>query len=308
MKRALKTLLRLIVVLVLGLGLGLGTIRTGLIQTYAPVEGPELRIAPDLFVEYARRGALTLKLHFFLPDDFKETDSRPAVLLFHGGTWKGGHPKRMYSQCEYLADNGLVAISASYRLMGKGGLSPLDCVTDARAAFEWLIEHGPQYGVDPERIAVGGGSAGGHVGACVGLMPVEEGAPRPRALVLFNPPLDLSGEAWPEEFMTPQRKALMTVFGDQALEISPLRYVDQDSPPTILFHGDEDKSVPFQQSVEFSSRMEQAGVRCDFHPYEGRTHGFYNKSRDGGKDFDQTMCLTIEFLASLGLSAAQPPG
>jgi acetyl esterase/lipase len=285
----------------LGLLFSVVVIRTGLIQVYAPVEASVNGIEPDRVVEYARRGALPLNLHFFLPDDFQVTDSLPAVLFFHGGTWKGGHPKRLYPQCEYLAGKGMVAVSAEYRLMGKGGLSPLDCVEDARAAFDWLAGYSAELGIDSERIVVGGGSAGGHLAACVGLLPTDSDSPHPTAMILFNPPLDLSGEAWPDEFMTPERRTLMALFGGMAQEISPLQYVDSEAPPTILFHGTVDDSVPIAQSIEFDRLMEETGVRCDFHPFEFRGHGFYDPNHGDGQDFLKTMDMVEDFLTSINI-------
>ena len=70
---------------------------------------------PDRVVEFKPTNGRPLGLHVFFPNDHKKGDSRPAIVLFFGGGWKGGNPSQMYPQAAYLASRGMVAICAEYR-------------------------------------------------------------------------------------------------------------------------------------------------------------------------------------------------
>lgn len=87
-----------------------------------------------------------------------------------------------------------------------------------------------------------------------------------------------------------------------------LQYVRRRGPPTIIFHGTADTTVPFKQAEDFCAAMKQQGNRCELMPYAGRAHGFFNYGRGDGKDFQTTLRALNEFLASLGYlqSAAAP--
>jgi len=149
---------------------------------------------PDKEVVYKQVGDAALKLHVFLPEEHSTTDRRPAIVFFFGGGWMGGTPTQFYPHCEYLASRGMVAMSAAYRVKAEHGTEPRECVKDGKSAVRWIRVHAAELGIDPDRIAAGGGSAGGHVAASTGTNTAfeEDGEDRtvsyrPDALVLFNP-------------------------------------------------------------------------------------------------------------------------
>ncbi|MEZ5000896.1 MAG: dienelactone hydrolase family protein, partial [Bacteroidales bacterium] len=72
------------------------------------------------------------------------------------------------------------------------------------------------------------------------------------------------------------------------------------APPTIIFHGTADRSIPFGQATRFCEEMHKYGNRCEVVPFEGRGHGFFNFEKGENPDFDVTMAATVNFLASLG--------
>ncbi|MBS2531147.1 alpha/beta hydrolase fold domain-containing protein, partial [Catenulispora sp. NF23] len=88
---------------------------------------------------------------------------RGAVLLFHGGGWLAGGPAMFDAHGRMLADRGLLVASAGYRLLGQGAASLADCVDDAVAAAGFFTALAAGYGLGPERIGRGGGSAGGQL-------------------------------------------------------------------------------------------------------------------------------------------------
>lgn len=112
---------------------------------------------------YKTVGDTKLNLYVFSPSAPKNA---PAIVFFFGGGWKSGTPQQFETQCRELAKRGMVAITADYRDESRHRVKPTQCVADARSAMRWVRAHSKELGVDPQRIAAGGGSAGGHLAAC----------------------------------------------------------------------------------------------------------------------------------------------
>ena len=118
-------------------------------------------------VTFREVGGVELRLHGYKPKDWKASDRRPAIVLFFGGGWVGGTPKQFQPHAKYLASRGMVAFCAEYRTKKRGDATPFDCEADGREAVRWVRANANDWGIDPRRIAAGGGSAGGHVAAAV---------------------------------------------------------------------------------------------------------------------------------------------
>lgn len=252
---------------------------------------------PDKEIVFKNFAEDPLELNVFLPEGWKREDRRPAIVFFFGGGWVGGNPAQFFPQSRYLASRGMVAISAQYRTRGSHGTSPRECVADGKSAVRWMRQHADELGIDPDRIAAGGGSAGGHVAATTGVIKgmEEEGedvsiSSRPNALVLFNPATDIAGN---------QR------WGDGALDGSPLHHVTTGDPPTIVFHGKADSTVPYRTGKAFCEAMTQAGNRCELVGFQGRPHGFFNYTRSRVA-YTNTLWHADRFLASLGFLEGEP--
>ena len=133
------------------------------------------RYPPDLpgaKVEvYKTIGDVQLNMYIFFPEDRKPDERRPAAVFFFGGGWRGGSPTQFQHHCEYLASRGMVAMAADYRVLSRHGTKAVKCVTDAKSAVRWIRANAERLGVDPDRVAAGGGSAGGHIAACTGTVP-----------------------------------------------------------------------------------------------------------------------------------------
>src|SRR5215469_11273941 len=145
---------------------------------------------------YAKTKEADLQLVVHYPPGWKATDKRAGIVFFFGGGWENGTIDQFKPQAEYLAGRGMVAARADYRVKSRHGVTPKECVDDARSAIRWFRENAGTLGVDPDRIVAAGGSAGGHIAACTTLMPApdpKEEAPKTSskadALVLFNPVL-----------------------------------------------------------------------------------------------------------------------
>jgi acetyl esterase len=250
---------------------------------------------------YKTIGDIKLKLYIFQPHGRIDREILPAIIFFFGGGFAGGKVTQFEPQCKYLVERGMVAVLADYRVKDRHGATPFDCVADAKSAIRWVRTHAFELGVDNNRIAAGGGSAGGHLAACTALIKGYDDKNEdlnvssvPNALVLFNPVLDL-----PEAFKNEPR-GTANDWLNRASEISPIHHVISGAPPTIIFHGTNDSSVPFQQAINFCEIMKKQGNRCDVVKFEGRDHGFFNYYGGDNPDFLSTMEYTVKFLASIG--------
>jgi acetyl esterase/lipase/lysophospholipase L1-like esterase len=248
-------------------------------------------------VPYREIGGVQLRVHLFRPDGWQAGVPRRAVLFFFGGGWTGGTPEQFAPQARYLASRGLVAGCVEYRVRSRHRTRPQDAVADAQAAVAWLHEHAAEQGVDPDGIAVAGGSAGGHLAACAGLAPFREPAAahaRPAALLLFNPVLDTGPEGFARERVGPAGE-----------EISPLHQVARGAPPTLVLHGTADRTVPFAQAAAFRAAMAAVDAHCELIAYEGRGHGFFNPDRSANDHATTTRAMD-RFLAGLGWLSGPP--
>ena len=252
---------------------------------------------------YKRVDDRELKAYVLRPDHWKANDRRPAMVFFHGGGWVNGAPNQFNEHSKYFTSRGLVCIQVEYRLLKRGDAAspgPIVCIQDARTAMRWVRSHAAELGVDPQRIAAAGGSAGGHLAAQVGMMETfdDKGddrsiSARADALVLFNPVLDNG----------PGGFGAKTI-GERYPEFSPAHNVSRDDPPAILFLGSEDKLIPVATFEKFRAAMRAAGVRCDLYVYEGQGHGFFNTKNP--KYFRLTVIEADRFLASLGWLKGSP--
>ncbi len=258
---------------------------------------PEDLAEPDQVVIYKKVGDTELHLHLFNPPGHKAPDKTPAIVFFFGGGWNGGTPSQFYNQAAYFASRGMVAISAEYRTKKSSGTSPQECVKDGKSAVRWLRSHAAELGIDPNRIAAGGGSAGGHVAAATATLKGfnEDGEDtmtscRPDALVLFNPVFDNGPEGYGYDRVK-----------DYWKEFSPIDNIDASTPPTIVFLGTEDHLIPVDTSKRFQKLMQKAGGRCDLHLYDSQEHGFFNKAK-----YAETLFEADKFLVSLGYLKGEP--
>lgn len=252
---------------------------------------------PDKSIVYKSTPQGELKLQVFLPENLKQGEQRPAIVFFFGGGWVAGAPAQFYPHCRHLAERGMVAFSAEYRVKNKHKTTPFECVEDGKSAVRWIREHAAQWNIDPNRIASGGGSAGGHVAACTSLISGLDAKQEnlnirstPDALVLFNPVLDTTETGW---------KGGPKHLGDRCKEISPFHYISEKTPATAIFHGTGDTTVLYENAERFQKVMKQHNNRCELFGYPGRPHGFFNASKSK-EDYLDTVSKMDAFLVSLG--------
>lgn len=238
---------------------------------------------------YKTVGKDKLELFVDTPNGHKADAKVPAIIFFHGGGFKSGSEVQFEKQAKYLAERGMVAVRVRYRLISQKGVEVTDCVEDAISAMRWVRANAGKLGVDPDRIAASGGSAGGYLSAATLLIdhinaktdPAGVSA-KPNAMVLFNPGFGNRerGGADPRD---PDGKGNL------------LNYVKSGAPPTVIFHGKADVTVPFATVEAFTAVMKKAGNRCELMGYEGEGHSFFNK----GKYYELTLAEMDKFLTGL---------
>jgi acetyl esterase/lipase len=273
-------------------------------QAYPPrMEGAQVEI-------YKTVGDTQLKLYLFTPENHKPGAKRPAIVFFFGGGWRSGNPRQFEQHCRYLARRGMVAAAADYRVTTRHNSKGIDSVRDAKSAIRWLRANADHLGVDPARIAAGGGSAGGHLAATTGVVPGLDETNEdskfssvPNALVLFNPFLVAvkvpgSGLDYPPD--------ITESAGIEPIKISPYHHVQPGRPPIIIFHGKDDKTVPYRTAEMFTEKMLGEGNRCELVGYDGADHGFFNYRWTDGTAFVDTVHRMDRFLVSLGYLQGEP--
>lgn len=274
----------------------------------APPGGP---LEGARFETYKTIGDVSLGIHIFDPPGHQPTDRRPAIVYFFGGGWNNGQPRQFEQHCRYLASRGIVAMSADYRVASRHRTKVKECVQDGKSAIRWVRTNAERLGIDPDRIAAGGGSAGGHVAACAAVVTgwEEPGEPTtvsclPNALVLFNPPMALAPLAGVPERAGERVGDLQTRMGTDPQNLSPAHHVRAGLPPTIQFFGTEDNLLPGARI--FHRAMQEAGNRSELLTFDGQRHGFFNFGRGDNQHFRETLAAADRFLASLGYLEGPP--
>lgn len=264
-------------------------------SNYAQNDG--VKIQPES-ITYKKIDTVNLKLHIYKPLGFDSTKTYNCIVFFHGGGWNGGNYKAFQRQARYLASRGIIAISADYRVRNTHKTTPFDAVEDAKSAIRYVRKHSKKLNINANKIAAGGGSAGGHLAAACGNIENLEGpnedlsiSSKPNALVLFNPVYDNSKKGYGFRRMEGRH-----------LEISPLHNITKGAPPTIVFFGTNDKTTPVVSSKEYEQKMKEVGSRIDLHLYEGAPHSFFNR----GEYFTDTLNKTDLFLISIGYLTGKP--
>ena len=250
---------------------------------------PQIEVRGDVpFLEPSRLE----KLDLYLPKNRKTGEKSPAILLIHGGGWKEGD-KRQPREIEFgttLAENGYVAASINYALRSAGKF-PLN-LQDCKNGIRYLRCHAEELGIDPTRIAVMGGSAGGHLALLVAytgdnpdLAPTE---PYPRVSDKVSCVVDFYGitdigtrkKTDPNGNPTELRgveSEVQAIFGSKAEDwkkASPVTYVKRHIPPTLILHGKKDTTVDFDQSQELADALKKTGATYEIIWLPSAPHSF----------------------------------
>lgn len=224
-------------------------------------------------IEYANVDGESLRLDASVPDG---AGLFPVAILIHGGGWGGGDKAREHvPPTDELTGAKFAWFSVNYRLAPKHRWPA--CIDDVRTAIRWVKQHAAEYRGDPNRVALIGYSAGGHLAAFAAV--TADGDTRPQALVLLAGPTDLVADCERRGGVSPALQALFdrdVKLDDEARAVlrdtSPIVHASADAPPCLLIHGTKDASVPYSQSLNFQARMQELGVPCELITIPGGEH------------------------------------
>lgn len=235
-----------------------------------------------------------LPLRLFEPAE--GTRLAAGIVLFHGGALRTGSADDLAPHCRQLASRGIFAVSAGYRLLGRGAVSIDDCVTDVRRAVEHFTRLAALRGLAGSCLASGGSSAGAHLALVAAMIapgrPVTAPEPGVAAVVAFNPAgLDLLA------FSPRLRRSIEAGAGiaaGRAIEYSLIESVRPGNPPMLIHHGTDDEVEPIDHVRRFRDAMVRAGNECTLLEYEHAEHAFHYPGRSG--HFDGVVDATAQFL------------
>lgn len=269
--------------------------RTIAAEDNAAPERPKLPpgFVAEYDVKYVADGDEAQSLDIYFPEK-RAGEPLPLLVWIHGGGWQGGSKARP----PYLNQlpRGYVVASIEYRFSQKAPFPAQ--IQDCQAAIRWLRANAEKYGIDPDRVGVGGASAGGHLAALLGtsggkkafeaIGGNEEQSDRVQAVCDIFGPTDFwtvisqaeedknvkSALKWNEG--DPYSRLIDGKLGQDKAKceaVSPVNYVSKDDPPFLILHGDRDNLVPYAQSVELRDLLADAGVEVTLQRLPGAGHG-----------------------------------
>jgi acetyl esterase/lipase len=256
-----------------------------------PARGDEPKVTAENDLVYTKAGEAELKIDIARP---AEGDGPfPAVLVIHGGGWRGGSKDQSRGALLEFARRGYVAASPQYRFCPKETFPAQ--VHDVKAAVRWLKAHAKDYKIDPDHLGAVGFSAGGHLSMMLGVTGPDDGlegeasagAPSTKihAVVNYFGPTDLSASDFPEVTRPMIRDFLGASPQDKpelAAKASPLTFVTKDDAPILTFQGTKDPLVPYSQATRLADAQTAKGVAGRVELLIGASHGW------GGADLART--------------------
>jgi acetyl esterase/lipase len=242
------------------------------------IEKDDVRITPN--VVYGHKFGLAMTFDVYQP---KQAPNGAGVLFMVSGGWYSvwQPPEHALGRFAPLLERGFTVFSVRH------GSSPKftvpEAVDDVRRSVRYIRQQAERFDIDPERLGVFGGSAGGHLSLMLGTTG-DDGDPeakdevlqvgnRVAAVVAYFPPTDLRPWVNPESEYYKNFPALRFE-ADKSADCSPLLHVTDRAAPTLLVHGDQDKLVPIDHSEKILAVFQEKQVPSELMVIKGAAHGF----------------------------------
>jgi acetyl esterase/lipase len=270
--------------------------------------GDDAKVDRTEDVIYGRKYGTALTMDVFRPS---EGANGVGLIFVVSGGWFSAHEAIAMPFVKPFTDRGYTVFAVVHGSQPKFTIPEI--LDDMHRAVRYIRHHSKEYGVDPDRLGIYGGSAGGHLSLMLGGAgkpgeaaakdPVDRESSRVQAVACFFPPTDFLNYGKPGEnavgrgvlegFQAPfdfhqrdETRNRLVRIDDEARrdeigrEISPVNHVTEDDPPTFIVHGDADKLVPIQQAEIFVEAAKKAGVEAELYVKEGGGHGWPGMDKD----------------------------
>lgn len=277
-----------------------------------PKKGPTLAPPPNFTrkddVIYGRKYGLAMTMDVFAPKE--RANGRGVIFCVSGGWFSTKMGSNLLFVQEFI-NRGYTVFAVTHGSQPKFTIP--EVLDDMHRAVRYIKAHAKDYGIDPDKLAITGGSAGGHLSLMQGTAfkpgdpkatdPVERQSSRVAAVGCFYPPTDflnygeegkvalgdgtLKGFRPPFDFWEREEGTnKLVVIADEerrkeiGRQISPVYHVSKESAPALIIHGDADKLVPIQQAERIIARYKEAGVPCELVVKPGAVHGWPGMDKD----------------------------
>lgn len=248
---------------------------------------------PDMYGS----GANPLVMHIIYPAEAPE-EGLPVLMWVCGGGWECCEPQNRLTDLAYFANRGYIVCLITYRISNTA-IFPAQ-IQDVKTAIRFIRKHAKQFRANPDRIAVMGDSAGGHLVTLAGLTPDKKEftgeqwagvSDRVQAVVDWYGVVDFFAMAGAEgvtDLATlPGNNCIAKLFGcelEKKLDLihlaNPIEYVNPDAPPFLILHGDEDPLVPLSTSIDLHDKLNAAGVPAELVVVKGAGHATIEFSQE----------------------------
>jgi acetyl esterase/lipase len=238
---------------------------------------------------YVRVGTWDGKMDLYLPP--KQNGPTPAVIKIHGGGWNHG---TKVSPGGVYFDMGFAVIDVEYRFTQ---VAPAPAaIEDTRCALKYVIDHAKELNIDASKIVLQGGSAGGHLSLITGLLGndrrFDSNCPsttnmQVAAIVDEYGPTDFTSQSWA---VISTNKSVVSWIGSNAADetfkaaVSPLTYVSRQSPPILIIHGDQDHTVPLEQSIVLEDKLKGYSIPSTLILVKGAGHGKFTNQQSNDEN------------------------
>lgn len=259
-------------------------------------------------VIYGRKYGTALTLDVFTP---KQNANGAAIVWVISGGWFSTHDAVNAGAVSEYLKRGYTIFAVVHGSQPKFTIP--EVLEDMHRSIRFIRSRADKYGIDPNRIGITGGSAGGHLSLMQGTAgttgkpdakdPVDRMSSRVQAVACFYPPTDFLNYGKPGENalgrgvlanfkapfdfheLDPKTKAFVPITDEEKIltigkAISPVNHVSADDPPTLIIHGDADRLVPIQQAELIIDKLKSVGVTSELVVKKGAAHGWPDMGKD----------------------------
>ena len=222
-----------------------------------------------------------VEVHYFAPALSRKEGNNPAFLFIHGGGWRSGKPDGSYRWCRYLSEHGVSVFTIRYQLANENlGISPTECLKDAKTAMRWVRANAKRFGINPRQIAVSGHSAGGHLAAALATIdgynhPADDlsVSTRPDLLLLVSPVMDNSPGGFGNGHAAEDGEAADFRVSEYWEAFSPVNNLNDTLPSAIVLMGTSDPLIRMAPVKLFGLAVEKSGGDFEWWVFPGKGHG-----------------------------------